>query len=41
MTNRNWPALIAVALGVIFIVGVWVNNYRVTHATAATLTSTK
>jgi hypothetical protein len=31
----NWPVLIASALCVAFIVGVWLNNYRVTHAAAA------
>jgi hypothetical protein len=32
--TRNWPMLIAVALALIFIVGVWVNSYRTTHAAA-------
>jgi len=40
MKNRNWPVLIAAVLCVSFIVGVWVNSYRVTHA-AAQATSVK
>jgi hypothetical protein len=32
--TRNWPAIIASVLCVGFIVGVWVNSYRVSHATA-------
>ncbi len=31
----NWPIWIASVLCVAFIVGVWVNNYRVSHAAAA------
>ena len=31
----NWPSWIATALLVTFIVGVWVNNYRVTSAATA------
>jgi hypothetical protein len=31
----NWPIWIASALCVSFIVGVWVNNYRVTTAATA------
>jgi hypothetical protein len=30
--SRNWPVLAAAALCIVFIVGVWVNNYRVSHA---------
>jgi hypothetical protein len=39
----NWPILIASGLCVAFIIGVWVNNYRVSHATPipAPITSTK
>jgi hypothetical protein len=33
--SRNWPVLAAAALCIVFIVGVWVNNYRVTNAAAA------
>jgi hypothetical protein len=33
--SRNWPVLAAALLCVAFIVGVWVNNYRVTNAAAA------
>ena len=32
-SSRNWPMLIVVAVGLAFIVGVWVNAYRVSHAT--------
>ena len=28
----NWPVWIASALCVAFVIGVWVNNYRVSHA---------
>jgi len=31
----NWPMWIACGLLVTFVVGVWVNNYRVTTAAAA------
>ena len=31
----NWPVWIASALCVAFVIGVWVNNYRVSHAAAA------
>jgi hypothetical protein len=31
----NWPIWIASALLITFVVGVWVNNYRVTSAAAA------
>jgi hypothetical protein len=39
----NWPVWAASFLCVAFVVGVWVNNYRVSHATAvpAPITSTK
>ena len=30
----NWPVWIASGICVAFVVGVWVNNYRVTQATA-------
>jgi hypothetical protein len=33
-SSRNWPVLAAALLCVAFIVGVWVNNYRVSHAAA-------
>jgi sensor domain CHASE-containing protein len=31
-SSKNWPVLIAAGLCVVFIVGVWVNNYRVSQA---------
>jgi len=31
----NWPIWIASVLLITFVVGVWVNNYRVSHAAAA------
>ena len=31
----NWPVWIASALCVAFVIGVWVNNYRVTSAATA------
>jgi len=31
--KRNWPVMIASLLCVSFIVGVWINAYRVSHAT--------
>jgi hypothetical protein len=31
--TRNWPVIIASILCIGFIVGVWVNSYRVSHAT--------
>jgi hypothetical protein len=34
-SSVNWPVWIAAALLVTFVVGVWVNNYRVSHAAAA------
>jgi hypothetical protein len=34
-SSFNWPVWGAAALCVAYIVGVWVNNYRVTHAAAA------
>ena len=39
----NWPIWIASALLITFVVGVWVNNYRVSHAQAspAPITATK
>jgi hypothetical protein len=42
-SQMNWPMLIASALCVAFIVGVWVNNYRVSHAAPvpAPITSAK
>jgi hypothetical protein len=30
----NWPVLIAAGICITFVVGVWVNNYRVSHAAA-------
>jgi len=34
-SSFNWPVWAAAALCVAYIVGVWVNNYRVTNAAAA------
>jgi hypothetical protein len=34
-SSFNWPVWAAAALCVAYIVGVWVNNYRVSHAAAA------
>ena len=34
-SSFNWPVWGAAALCVAYIIGVWVNNYRVTHANAA------
>jgi sensor domain CHASE-containing protein len=34
-SSVNWPVWIAAGLLVVFVVGVWVNNYRVSHAAAA------
>ena len=31
----NWPVWVAAAICIVFVVGVWVNNYRVSHAAAA------
>jgi hypothetical protein len=31
-SSKNWPVLAAAGLCIVFIVGVWVNNYRVSHA---------
>lgn len=39
MNLRNWPMLVAVALCLTFIVGVWVNSYRVTHAAPEVITT--
>jgi hypothetical protein len=39
MSRRNWPVLLAAALCITFVVGVWVNNYRVTHASAAVMST--
>jgi hypothetical protein len=33
--SKNWPVLAAAGLCIVFIVGVWVNNYRVQAATVA------
>jgi sensor domain CHASE-containing protein len=30
--SKNWPVLAAAGLCIVFIVGVWVNNYRVSQA---------
>ena len=39
----NWPILIVCTVGVVYIIWVWVNNYRVSHAAAspAPIVSTK
>jgi hypothetical protein len=34
-SSFNWPVWAAAALCIAFVVGVWVNNYRVSHAAAA------
>jgi hypothetical protein len=34
-SSTNWPVWAAAALCVAYIVGVWVNNYRVNQAAAA------
>jgi hypothetical protein len=34
-SSVNWPVWGAAAICIVFIVGVWVNNYRVSHAAAA------
>jgi hypothetical protein len=33
-SSINWPVLIAAGVCITFVVGVWVNNYRVSHAAA-------
>jgi hypothetical protein len=33
-SSINWPVLIAAGICIVFVVGVWVNNYRVSQATA-------
>ena len=33
-SSVNWPVWIAAGLCLAFVVGVWVNNYRVSHAAA-------
>ena len=33
-SSVNWPVWGAAAICIVFIVGVWVNNYRVSHAAA-------
>jgi hypothetical protein len=33
-SSFNWPVWAAAALCLAFVVGVWVNNYRVSHAAA-------
>jgi hypothetical protein len=38
--SRNWPVIIITLVFATFIVGVWVNSYRVTHA-APPVTSVK
>jgi hypothetical protein len=42
-SSMNWPMLIACVACVLFIVGVWINAYRVSHAAAspAPISSTK
>jgi len=37
----NWPIWIASALLITFVVGVWVNNYRVTSAATAAAIAAK
>lgn len=33
-SSVNWPVWAAAGICIVFIVGVWVNNYRVSHAAA-------
>jgi hypothetical protein len=42
-SSINWPVWAAAGLTIVFVVGVWVNNYRVSHAQAspAAITATK
>ena len=42
-SSMNWPVLIASAVCVAFIIGVWVNSYRVSRMAAnpVPITSTK
>jgi hypothetical protein len=42
-SSFNWPVWAAAVLCVAFVVGVWVNNYRVSHAAAtpAPISATK
>jgi hypothetical protein len=42
-SSINWPVWAAGLLTIVFVVGVWVNNYRVSHAVAnpPPMTSTK
>src|ERR1700709_2710679 len=42
-SSINWPVWAAAVVTIVFVVGVWVNNYRVSHAQAnpAPITSTK
>jgi hypothetical protein len=34
-SSFNWPVLLAVAAFVLFVSGVWIHNYSVTHAADA------
>ena len=34
-SSVNWPVWGAAVVLIVFVVGVWVNNYRVSHAAAA------
>jgi hypothetical protein len=34
-SSINWPVWLAAGLTLVFVIGVWVNNYRVSHAAAA------
>jgi|KBSMisStaDraftv2_1062788.scaffolds.fasta_scaffold427417_2 hypothetical protein len=34
-SSVNWPVWAAAGILVVFVAGVWVNNYRVSHAAAA------
>jgi hypothetical protein len=34
-SSINWPVWVAAGLTLTFVIGVWVNNYRVSHAAAA------
>jgi len=40
-SSMNWPVLAAAAACLLFITGVWVNAYRVSHAAPTAVTSTK
>ena len=34
-SSMNWPIMVVCGVGLVFIIWVWVNNYRVTHAAAS------